>query len=159
MEQQKRKEKRRLPYEFTHEELESFGRDLVEALGVRKELEEEKRESSKRLGQQIAAKSEEIENICSMIREGEELRDTEVTVIWNDPKAGKKTVYRRVSEDPLEEISARVEDMSTVEIAEAAQGDFFGEIEPDADATEAETVEETVEAEAETETPDPDKEW
>ncbi len=102
---------RRLPVKFTPEQLSKFGDELADTVKRLDSLEDEKSEAAKGYKAQIDVIKLEMGTLARHIQEKREFRDVECTAAYNEPKTGKKTLYR--TDDGS---AAGVEDMTMDEM-------------------------------------------
>ena len=100
-----------LPHVFTQSEMSDLAIDLASATQRKEAIEDRKKEANSQFKAEIDAQDAEIKRISRLISRGEELRNTEVEILFHTPEENKKTVRRL---DTMEEIE--VSDMTESEI-------------------------------------------
>jgi len=82
-----------LPVELTHEELEAKRKELASLFRRDRDAEQEKKDATKRLGEELKSIRQDLDNLEEQCTSGRELREVEV-VEQADPNQGIMRVIR-----------------------------------------------------------------
>lgn len=109
---------------FTHDELVEQAKRLAEANRQKQRLEDDKKNIVAEYTSRITAQSLEVTVISEKVTNGYEHRDVECRVVYDQPKAGMKTIYRTDTGDVVDQRQMNDEERQLkLSLLNEAQGD------------------------------------
>lgn len=108
---EQKQSKRHLKCELTDAEILASGRELADKQAELAALENEKKRITSDFGAKIKSKEIDVSILTRRVQSGYEFRDVDCYELLDDPKPGKKTVFRCDSDSMV-----CIEDMSATEM-------------------------------------------
>lgn len=109
---------------FTHDELVEQAKRLAEANRQKQRLEDDKKNVVAEYTSRIATQTLEVAVLSEKVTNGYEHRDVECRVVYDEPKAGMKTIYRNDTGEKVDERQMNDEERQLkLALINDAQGD------------------------------------